>query len=136
VTLPVVDVKPVADAIAAALTAQGLAHAEGKKPTVAAGRPYVVWWLDPGTVSNRSLASRDGLTVVVVLQCYGLTPDSVRFAVRKARQAVASLAGETVGDRVFRLPEHVPGPPMDRDDDADPPIWWQSDEWHLPTSPA
>jgi hypothetical protein len=73
---------------------------------------------------------------VVVLQCYGLAPDSVRVAVRKSRAAMFSLAGTTVGGRLIGLPMHVTPPPMQRDDDADPPIWWQPDEWHLATTPA
>ena len=135
-TLPVVDVQPFSDAVEAALNVQGIAHAEGKKPTVAAGLPYIVWWLDPGTVTDRTMASRDGLSVVLVLQSYGLSPDSVRVALRKGRVAMASLVGDTVGAWVLLPPEHTPGPPMQRDDDADPPIWWQSDEWRLRTSPA
>jgi len=136
VTAPVVDAQPFADAIGAALTVQGIAHAEGRKPTVAAGLPYIVWWLDAGTVEDRSLRSRDGFSLVLVLQCYGLSVDAVRFAVRKGRSAVLSLSHATVGGRVLMVPEHSPGPPMSRDDDADPPIWWQSDEWRLRTSPA
>jgi hypothetical protein len=31
-----------------------------------------VWWLDAGTVEDRSLRSRDGFSLVLVLQCYGL----------------------------------------------------------------
>lgn len=134
--MTVVDAQPFADVIGAALDAQGIAHAEGRKPTVAAGLPYVVWWLDAGSVEDRSLRSRDGFSLVLVLQCYGFNPDAVRFAVRKGRAAVAGLAGAVAGDRVLMVPEQTPPPPMTRDDDADPPIWWQSDEWRLRTSPA
>jgi hypothetical protein len=137
VTIPVVDAQPYADAIEAAVTAQGVAYAEGRKPDgVPAGHPYIVGWLDAGTVGNRSMRSRDGFSLVVTLQCYGSSVDSVRFAVTRARAAVASLSGAAVGGRVLLVPSHEPSPPMDRDDDADPPIWWQSDEWRFRTSPA
>jgi hypothetical protein len=132
----VVDAQPYADAIKAALTAQGIAHDEGRKPTVAAGLPYIVWWLDPGSVEDRSMRSRDGFSLVVVLQCYGFGPDAVRFALRKGRLAVASLASATVAGRVLMVPSQDPPPPMQRDDGADPPLWWQSDVWRLHTSPA
>lgn len=132
----VVDVQPYAAAVADALTTQGVDHAEGRKPAGVAALPYIVWWLDGGTVSDRSMRSRDGFSVVLTLQCYGLTPEAVRVALRKGRAAVATLPGLPVDGRVLMMPSHTPGPPMDRDDDADPPLWWQSDEWRLPTSPA
>jgi hypothetical protein len=137
VSAPVVDAQPYADAVKAAMAAQSIPYAEGRKPaSVPVGSPYVVGWFDPGRVENRSLRSRDGFSVVVVLQSYGSSPDSVRFAVRKGRMAIASLAGTAAGDRVILPPSHEPPPPMERDDDASPPLWWQSDEWRLRTSPA
>jgi hypothetical protein len=136
VTVTVVDAQPFADAIKSAMQAQGIAYAEGKKPSVAVDRPYVVGWLDQGTVDDSSLRMRDGWSLVVVLQSYGLGPDSVRVAVRKARAAMFGLGNTTVGGRRVGLPMHVTPPPMQRDDDADPPIWWQSDEWRIPTTPA
>lgn len=136
-TAPVVDAQPYADAIKTAMAAQGITYAEGKKPaSVPLGTSYIVGWLDSGRVENRSLRSRDGFSLVVVLQSYGLSPDSVRFAVRKGRAAIASLAGVTAGSRVILPPSNEPGPPMERDDDVNPPLWWQSDEWRLRTSPA
>ena len=136
-TIPVVDAQPYADAIKAALTAQSIAHAEGKKPAnVAADHPYIVWWLDPGTITDRTLRSRDGLLLRLVVQHYGLTTDAVRVAVRKGRAAVASLAGAAVAGRVLLVPSHSPAEQMQRDDDVNPPLWWQTDVWSLPTSPA
>ncbi len=132
-TAPVVDAQPLIDAVKAAVT--GIAYAEGKKPTVAAGLPYVVAWFDGGTVENRSLRSRDGFSLVATFHCYGSSPDAVRFAVRKVRAAVLSLFGDAVGGRTVLMPEHLPPPPMDRDDDLQPPLWWQADEWRLRTTP-
>jgi hypothetical protein len=134
VTIPVADAQPLYAALAAAITAQGIAYAEGKKPTVTAGSPYIVAWFDSGSVENRSLQSRDGWSTSVTLQSYGATPESVRVAVRKGRAAVLSLAGVTVGGRTVQMPSHSPPPPMSRDDDADPPIFWQSDEWRIRTA--
>jgi hypothetical protein len=134
VSFAVVDAQPFADAISTALTAQGIAHAEGRKPTVGPNLPYVVWWLDTGTITDRSLRSRDGFELVLVLQCYGFGPDAVRFAARNARTAVSALAGVSAGGRMLMVPEQSPSPPMSRDDKADPAIWWQSEEWRLRTS--
>jgi hypothetical protein len=110
VTVAVVDAGPYAEAIKAALTAQDIAHAEGRKPTVGAGLPYVVWWLDAGRVTDSSLLSRDGFQLTAVFQCYGLSPDAVRFAVHKARLGVMSLVGDAVGGRTLCMPEHTAGP--------------------------
>lgn len=129
--MPVVDAQPLADALAAAMTAEGIAYAEGRKPTVAAGRPYVVGWFDQGVIGDQTMRFRDGWSMVVVLQSYGLSPDSVRVAVRKARAAVLGLAGDAVAGRVVQMPTHQASPPMQRDDDVDPPLWWQADEWRI-----
>jgi hypothetical protein len=134
VTVTVVDAQPLIDAIKAAVT--GVAYAEGKKPAVTAGLPYVVAWFDAGSVTNRSLRSRDGFELVGTFQCYGNSPESVRLAVRKVRAAVFGLFGATVAGRTVQMPEHLPGPPMDRDDDVDPPLWWQTDGWRFRAPPA
>ncbi len=133
-TAPVVDAQPYADVIKVALTGQGISHAEGRKPTVAAGVPYIVWWLNAGRVTNRSLKSRDGFELVVTFECYGGNPDAVRFAVRKGRVAVSSLFGHVIGGRTVLMPVHVASPDMARDDDLQPPLWWQTDEWRIRTS--
>ena len=131
-TAPVVDVQPLVAAVKAAVI--GVSVGEGKKPTVAAGKPYVVVWFDAGAVDNRSLRSRDGLALTATFQCYGATPESVRVAVRRVREGVASLHRAVVEGRTLHLPEHLAGPPMQRDDDVQPPLWWQTDEWRFRTS--
>jgi len=133
-TSPVVDGQPLAAALTEAMTAQGIAYAEGRKPTVAPGLPYIVGWFDAGTVEDRSLRSRDGWSTALVLQSYGATPESVRLAVRKGRTAVLGLTGAVVGGRTVLMPSHSEPPPMQRDDNVDPPIWWLSDEWRIRTS--
>lgn len=135
-TVTVVNPKPITDAIAAAMTGQGIAYDLGRKPTVASGAPYVVGWPDGGTVADSSLLMRDGWTLVIVLQCYGTSPDSVWVALRKSRAAMFSLARATVGGRLIGLPQHSTPPPLQRDDNPSPPLWWLSDEWRVPTSPA
>lgn len=133
-TVAVINAQPFIDAIKAAVT--GVAYAEGRKPTVAAGSPYVVAWFDSGSVTDISLAARDGFEIVATFECYGSAPDSVRFAVRKVRAAVFSLAGQTVGGRLLQMPENVASPSIQRDDDVQPPLWWQPDVWRFRTYPA
>lgn len=132
----VVDAQPLVDAITEAITAQGLAVGDGEKPAAAVGRPYVVAWFDSGTVEDRSMRSRDGFSLVGSFQVYGFDPDSVRWAVGKLRAAVLGLHRASVTGRNVLMPEHLAGPPMSRDNAADPPLWWQVDEWRLRTSPA
>jgi hypothetical protein len=136
VTITVVDAQPFADAIKSAMQAQTIAYARGQEACRGGWIPLRRGLAGSGHGDRLVPAGRDGWSLVVVLQCYGLAPDSVRVAVRKSRAAMFSLAGTTVGGRLIGLPMHVTPPPMQRDDDADPPIWWQSDEWHLPTTPA
>lgn len=131
-----IDPQPFAAAVKSAVEAQSIAYAEAKKPTVAAGAPYIVGWPGSGLVFDRSLLSRDGFSVDVVLHAYGGSPDSVRVAVRKGRTAIESLSGDTVGGRVVLPPVHQSSPPMQRDDTGTSPIWWQPDYWRIPTSPA
>lgn len=127
----VIDAQPLVDAITTAITAQSLAVGDGEKPTVAAGRPYVVAWFDSGAVENRTLLSRDGFSLVASFQVYGFDPDAVRVAVRKLRTAVLGLHLTFVTGRKVQMPEHLAGPPMARDDAADPALWWQYDEWRF-----
>lgn len=133
---PVVSAQPLLDALKDAIAARGIAYAVGQKPTVTAGHPWIVAWPDFGTITNRSLSSRDGFSMVVVLQCYGLSPESAGIASRKSRAAVLGLHRAEVGGRVLLMPEHRTGPPLTRDDDVDPPIWMQVDEWRFRTTPA
>ena len=130
-TAPVVDAQPLIDAIKTAVTAAGVAIAEGRKPTVVAGKPYIVAFFDAGSVEDRSLRSRDGWSMVGSFQCAGLIPESARFAARKLRAAVLGLHGQTFAGRTLQLPSHLGPLPMQRDDDADPPLFIQIDEWRL-----
>lgn len=130
-TAPIIDAQPLIDAIEAAVSAQGVAIGNGEKPTVAAGRPYIVHWADAGTVDDRSLRSRDGFLLTVPFQVYGFDPDSVRWAVRKLRAAVLGLHLTSIGGRSVQMPSNEPAPPMGRDDDADPKLWYQYDEWRI-----
>lgn len=130
-TAPIVDAQPLIDAIEAAVVAQGVAIGNGEKPDVADGDPYIVHWAGSGAVDDRTMRSRDGFFLTVPFQVYGFDPDSIRWAVKKLRTAVLSLHRTTVDGRAVQMPSHVEPPPMSRDDDADPTLWWQYDEWRI-----
>jgi hypothetical protein len=130
----VVDAGPLIKAITDAVAANGVLIAEGMKPVNVGSKPYVVAFFDAGTIGDRSLKSRDGFSVYASFQCAGLSPESARFAVTKLRQAVLGLFNTTVGDRRLLMPSHEFGGPMDRDDDADPVLFVQIDEWRFRAS--
>lgn len=133
-TAPVVDARPLIEAIEAAVEAQGLPIGNGRKPAASPGDAYVIGWFGSGTITDRSLRSRDGFSLPVTFQVYGFDPDSIQWAIPRLRTAVLGLHGAVAGGRKLLMPVHSPGPDMDRDDDVDPPIFWQVDEWRFPTS--
>lgn len=130
-TTPVVDARPVVDAIEAALLAGGVVFGDSVKPANVGTKPYVVGFFDAGTITDQTMKSRDGWSIVGSFHCSGLSPDSARFAVIKLRAAILGLQGQTIGGRTVLKPTHEVGRPMDRDDDADPPLFIQFDEWRL-----
>lgn len=131
----IVDPQPLINAIKAAIAAQGVAVGVAKKPVVAAGLPWVVMWPDGGAITNRSMASRDGFLMVLALHCFGLSPDSAWVALRKARVGVTGMANAVVAGRGIQVPIPLESlPPISRDDDVDPPLFMQYDEWRIQTS--
>ena len=135
-TAPVVDAQPIIAAIKAAVTASGVLFSEGVKPPGIGNRPYIVGFFDSGTIDNRSLAGRDGFSLVGTFHCAGLTPESARVAVRRLRSAVLGLHLTVAGGRQFQRPEHLVGLPMQRDDDADPALFIAVEEWRFRATPA
>lgn len=132
-TAPVVNAQPLIDAVKAAVAAGGSAGVPtevGRKPAGAPTR-WVVLWPDAGTVEDRSMRSRDGWSLVLPCQCYGLSPEAALYAVRKLRAAILSLHGTVVGGRTVLMPTHAASSQLDRDDAADPPLWMQYDEWRI-----
>jgi hypothetical protein len=136
VTAPVVSAQPLVAAIKAAVEAQGVPLGDGRKPADVGNEPWVVAWFDAGTVSDRTLRSRDGWSVVGVFRCCGLSPEAARVASRALRTALLGLHRATVDGRVLLMPENLASPPMTRDDDVSPPLFVQVDEWRFRTTPA
>lgn len=134
-TAPVVNASPLIDAIKTAVTTAGVAFSEGRKPTVDAGKPWIVAFFDAGQVEDRTLLSRDGWSMIGSFQCAGLTPESARFAARKLRGALLGMRGQVFDGRALHLPSHLGPLPLQRDDDADPVVFIQIDEWRFRTTP-
>ena len=130
-TAPVVDAEPLITAIKGAVTAAGVLIADSRKPDGVGNKPYIVAFFDAGRVEDKSLRSRDGFSLYASFQCAGLEPWSARFAVHRLRQAVLSMAGTSVGGMTVLMPSHEYPGPMTRDDDADPALFVQIDEWRF-----
>lgn len=131
-TAPVVDAQPLLDEIKAVLRAAGLAYEVGRKPGNApAAGPWVVGWPDGGAITDRTLRSRDGWSLRVSFQVYGFTIESVNWALPRLRQAVLSIGHTEVGGRTVLLPSHEISQPLSRDDDVEPPLLMQYDEWRF-----
>jgi hypothetical protein len=131
-----VTAQPLVAAIASGMTSAGVAFGDGVKPAVSGTKPWVVGWFDAGTIDNRSMRSRDGWSCVATFHSFGLTAESARIANRALRTVVLGLHRAAVGGRVLLMPENLVSVPMSRDDDVDPPLFLQIDEWRFRTSPA
>jgi dienelactone hydrolase len=129
VIAPVLNVNPLVAAIDAAVTAAGVPFGDSNRPgDVVAGKPYVVGYCDGGQITDESLRSRDGVTVGCVFHSYGLSPDSVRIGRKALLVAVFGLGGTVVDGWTVHVPVHEAPVPMDRDDNVNPPLYWQTDE--------
>ena len=131
-----VSAQPIVNAIKTGMAARGVPFGDAKKPTVATGDPWVVGWTDPGQVTDRTLVSRDGFELVLVAHCCGISPESARIARGVLADVLLGLHRQVIGGRLVQMPRNEPGPPMQRDDDAQPAIYVQIVEWRLATSPA
>ncbi|MFD5675615.1 hypothetical protein [Streptomyces sp. NPDC127040] len=130
------DIKPHVDAIHAALVAAGLAVGDGVAPAaIPSTGIYAVLYCDPGQSLTESLADERtdfvlGFQVTVV----GPTPEKVRWASQRVR---AGLHGAlTVAGRRPWRPEEQGGPPIQRDEDVSPPLWYLPIQYELKSTAA
>lgn len=136
-TAPTLNISPLVTAIDAAVTAAGIPFGDANKPGDAvAARPYVVGHFDGGQITDATMRSRDGVTVGCTFHTYGLSPEAVRGGRQRLLTAVFGLAGQTVDGWVVHMPVHEAPVPMDRDDDVNPALYWQTDEVTLVLSAA
>lgn len=135
-TVTAVNPQPLIDAIKAAVELLGVRFGDGKEPARNGTLPWIVAWFDAGTYTARSLLGGDGWSTVGVFHCCGLTPASARIAVRRLSTALYGLHSTDIGGRTVHMPQQLSATPLDRDDDADPPVFVQVVEWRLRTSPT
>ena len=125
------DIKPHIDAVFAALVGAGLTVGDGVAPaSVPSTGIYVVVYFDPGQALSESLAdARTDFALSFQVTCVGTTPEKCRWATQRTRVALnASLA---VAGRAAWRPEELGGPPIQRDDDVSPPLYYLPVQYRL-----
>ncbi|MGA5635079.1 hypothetical protein [Streptomyces lydicamycinicus] len=125
------DLGPHLDAVVGALEGAGLAVGQGGAPSpVPANKRYAVLYFDPGTVGRESLADRrTDLAVLFQVTCVGPTAEQCLWVAQQVRRALyGRLAVD--GRAAFR-PEELGGPPLSRDDDVSPPLFFLPVQYRL-----
>lgn len=128
------EVLPHADAVQAAIAAQGVTVYLAGAP---AGAPdkYAVVYPDPGQTVRESLAdARTDFTAVVQVTCVGATAEKALWVTGRVRRALAVPL--TVDGRACWRPEDLGGPPLARDDDVTPPVFFLPVEYRLQSTSA
>ncbi|WP_432114017.1 hypothetical protein [Streptomyces sp. S1] len=124
-TSPVPDVLPHVDAVKAALITAGLTVFVGGTPggTWAPPDKFAVLYPDPGTAVRESLADeRTTLDSLVQITCVGGDVERALWVAGRVRRALSKPL--TVNGRVCWRPEDLGGPPVQRDDDVAPPLYF------------
>lgn len=125
------DLKPHFDAIAAALTGAGLTVGQGGAPSpVPSSRMYAALYIDPGMSVRESLADlRTDFTVTFQVTAVGPTQEKCLWVCQRTRDAFhAPLA--VAGRSAWRA-EELGGPPVQRDDDVSPPLYYLPVQYRL-----
>lgn len=125
------EVLPHRDAVKAALEGQGLVVGLGQAPIpVPTSRMYAALYFAPGRSMAESLADRrtdwDGVFQVT---CVGPDEERCLWVADKVRKAL--FAPLTVAGRVVWRPEELGGPPVARDDDVSPPLYFVPVQYRL-----
>lgn len=137
VTAPPVNINPLVAALDAAFTAVGVPFGDSNRPTDATlNKPYVVGYFDGGRVFDKSMTSRDSLSVSAVFFTYAQLPDAVRVGRSKTIAAVFSLAGQSLGGWKIHTPVHTAALPIEREDKVTPTLYWQTDDFVFRLTPA
>ncbi|MEW2161444.1 hypothetical protein AB0912_00305 [Streptomyces sp. NPDC007084] len=130
---PVPDVLPHLDAVQAALTGAGLTVYVGGTPTTSGWSPpdkFAVLYPDPGVSVRSSLADdRSDFTATVQVTCVGSDVERALWVAGRVRRALA--AELAVEGRVSWRPEDLGGPPVQRDDDVTPPLFFVPVQYRL-----
>ncbi|BBC29997.1 hypothetical protein SGFS_012910 [Streptomyces graminofaciens] len=132
-------VLPHRDAVKAALEAGGLTVGLGGAPPTAPPNgtttEYVALYVAPGRSVPESLAdARLDFDTVFQVTCVGKTEERCLWVADKARRALHGTL--TVDGRRAWRPEELGGPPVQRDDDVSPPLYFVPVQYRLMSTPA
>ncbi|MEU7384014.1 hypothetical protein AB0A91_29315 [Streptomyces sp. NPDC042207] len=131
------DVLPLLDAAQAALEGAGLTVYVGGVPGGRWTPPdkFAVLYPDPGMAVRESLADkRTDLETTLQVTCVGGDVVRALWVAGRVRQALA--APLTVEGRACWPPEDLGGPPVQRDDDVTPPLWYVPVQYRIRSTPA
>lgn len=127
------DIKAHLDAVTTALAGAGLAVGDGVAPAAAAIPAtgiYVVLYADAGRSVRESLAdARTDFELLFQVTCVAPTPEKTRWAAQRVRMALTGPLA--VAGRSAWRPEELGGPPIQRDDDVSPPLYYLPVQYRL-----
>ncbi|WP_431999330.1 hypothetical protein [Streptomyces sioyaensis] len=125
------DLGPHLEAVVGALEGAGLAVGQGGAPSpMPASKRYVALYMDPGTVGRESLADRrTDLALLFQVTCVGPTAEQCLWVAQQVRRAL--FGPLMVAGRATWRPEELGGPPVARDDDVSPPLFFLPVQYRL-----
>lgn len=136
--MSVPTVLPHVDAVQAALEGATLTVYLGGAPTSPGWSPpdkYCVLYPEPGEAVRESLADlRSDFMTTFQVTCVGGSMERALWVADKVRQALNSPL--SVEGRTAWRPEDLGGPPVQRDDDTNPPSWFVPVQYRLMSIPA
>ncbi len=131
-------VLPHMDAVQAALEGASLTVYLGGTPTDSGWSPpdkYAVLYPEPGEAVRESLAdARTDFVTTFQVTCVGGSMERALWVADKVRAALS--AALAVEGRATWRPEDLGGPPVQRDDDTNPPSWFVPVQYRLMSIPA
>lgn len=130
-------VLPHIDSVQAALEAAGLTVYLGGTPggTWTPPDKFTVLYPEPGRAARSSLADdRGDFTGMVQVTCVGGSLERALWVADRVRQALSGPL--TVAGRRAWRPEDQGGPPVARDDDATPPLWFVPVQYLIQSIPS
>lgn len=126
------------DAVQEALTDAGLTVYLGGTPTTTGWTPpdkYAVLYPEPGEAVRESLAdTRADFMAVFQVTCVGGSMERALWVADRVRQALSGPL--SVEGRSAWRPEDLGGPPVQRDDDTNPPSWFVPVQYRIKSLPA
>ncbi|MFJ2174331.1 hypothetical protein ACIOHE_15635 [Streptomyces sp. NPDC087851] len=127
------DLHPHMVAVRGALEGAGLVVGDGGAPppqAIPATGIYVALYFDPGQSLSESLAdARTDFVVSFQVTCVGPTATKCLWAAQRTRLALHGRL--TVDGRAPWRPEELGGPPVQRDDDVSPPLFYLPVQYRL-----